>query len=197
MWAVIAKYAELLGGVGGGVAIQGSAGACKPEELTPKMRAFLESLKPLIELAEKNNSRLAIENHGNSLLDLLDSFKAFVDLNTSPRLGLALAPYHLAGWRRVRRGSHSDLRPPVALLLCVAEPAGDGPTPWARPDGFHTLAAGPGAGELRWFRKCVHARARRTRHHVRRAGPKPGLPEAMRQSLIAVTGAPNHETTNY
>lgn len=89
------KYAELLGGMGGGVAIQGSAGPCKPEELTAKMRAFLESLKPLIELAEKNNSRLAIENHGNSLLDMPDSFKAFVDLNTSPRVGLALAPYHL------------------------------------------------------------------------------------------------------
>ena len=89
------KYAELLGGVGGGVAIQGSAGPCKPEELTAKMRAFLESLKPLIELAEKHNSHLAIENHGNALLDGPDSFKAFVDLNTSPRVGLALAPYHL------------------------------------------------------------------------------------------------------
>ena len=89
------KYAELLGGVGGGVAIQGSAGPCKPEELTARMRAFLESLKPLIELAEKHNSRLAIENHGNALLDGPDSFKAFVDLNTSPRLGLALAPYHV------------------------------------------------------------------------------------------------------
>jgi sugar phosphate isomerase/epimerase len=89
------KYAELLGGVGGGLAIQGNAGPCKPEELTARMRAFLESLKPLLELAEKNNSRLAIENHGNTLLDGPDSFKAFVDLNTSPRLGLALAPYHL------------------------------------------------------------------------------------------------------
>jgi len=89
------KYAELLGGIGGGVAIQGSTGPCKPEELTAKMRAFLESLKPLLELAEKHNSRLAIENHGNALLDGPDSFKAFVDLNTSPRLGLGLAPYHL------------------------------------------------------------------------------------------------------
>jgi len=80
------KYAELLGGVGGGVAIRGSAASCKPEELTAKMRAFLESLKPLLELAEKHNSRLAIENHGNALLDAPDSFKAFVDLNTSPCL---------------------------------------------------------------------------------------------------------------
>lgn len=89
------KYAELLGGLGGGVAVQGSAGPCKPDELTAKMRAFLEGLKPQLELAEKNNSRLAIENHGASLLDSLDSFKAFVDLNTSPRIGIALAPYHL------------------------------------------------------------------------------------------------------
>ncbi len=90
-----AKYAELLGGVGGGVAIQGSTGPCKPEELTARMRAFFESLKPQIELAEKHNSRLAIENHGNALLDSLDSFKAFVDLNPSPRVGIALAPYHV------------------------------------------------------------------------------------------------------
>jgi sugar phosphate isomerase/epimerase len=90
-----AEYAELLDGAGGGVAIQGSGPPCKPEELKARMRAFLESLKPLIELAEKHNSRLAIENHGHALLDSLDSFKAFVDLNTSPRLGIALAPYHL------------------------------------------------------------------------------------------------------
>ena len=90
-----AKYAELLGRAGGGVAIQGSAPPCKPDELTARMRTFLESLKPLVELAEKNDSYLAIENHGQALLDSLDSFKAFTDLNRSPRLGLALAPYHL------------------------------------------------------------------------------------------------------
>jgi len=90
-----AKYAELLGRAGGGVAIQGSAPPCKPPELTSRMKAFLESLKPLVELAEKNDSYLAIENHGQALLDSLDSFKAFTDLNRSPRLGLALAPYHL------------------------------------------------------------------------------------------------------
>ncbi len=90
-----ARYAQLLGDLGGGVAIQGSAGPCPPAELTARMKAFLESLKPLVELAEKHNSYLAIENHGHALLDSLDSFKAFVDLNQSPRLGLALAPYHV------------------------------------------------------------------------------------------------------
>jgi sugar phosphate isomerase/epimerase len=89
------KYADLLGQCGGGVAIQGSAGPCTPAELKTRMKAFIESLKPDLELCEKHNSRLAIENHGNALLNSLDSFKAFVDLNTHPRLGIALAPYHL------------------------------------------------------------------------------------------------------
>ncbi len=59
------------------------------------MAEFLESLKPELELAERYDSRLAIENHGQSLLDSLDSLKAFADLNHSPRLGVALAPYHV------------------------------------------------------------------------------------------------------
>ncbi|MAG58969.1 MAG: hypothetical protein CMJ83_21995 [Planctomycetes bacterium] len=90
-----AKYAELLGGVGGGLAVQGSAGPCEPQELTSRMRRFLDDLKPLVELAEKTDSHLAIENHGHALLDSVDSLKAFVDLNPSPRVGIALAPYHL------------------------------------------------------------------------------------------------------
>jgi sugar phosphate isomerase/epimerase len=89
------RYAELLGQVGGGVAIRGSDAPCAPDELTSRMKAFLESLRPEIELAEKHNSYLAIENHGSSLLDTLDSLKAFCELNKEPRLGLALAPYHL------------------------------------------------------------------------------------------------------
>ncbi|MHC4212133.1 MAG: sugar phosphate isomerase/epimerase family protein [Planctomycetota bacterium] len=89
------KYAELLGRVGGGVAVRGSSRPCKPEELSGKMKEFHESLKPLAELAERYDSYLAIENHGRALLDSLDSFKAFVDTNKSPRIGIALAPYHL------------------------------------------------------------------------------------------------------
>jgi len=89
------RYADLLGKCGGGVAIRGSAGPCQPDELTAKMKSFLEGLKPELELAEKHNTFLAIENHGHALLDSPDSFKAFVDLNRHQRLGIALAPYHL------------------------------------------------------------------------------------------------------
>lgn len=104
-----ARYAELLGKAGGGVAVQGSAPACKPEELTARMRQFIEGLRRLVELAEKYNSYLAIENHSRALLDSLDSLKAFVDINTSPRLGIALAPYHL----QARKGSVAE-----AIRIC-------------------------------------------------------------------------------
>lgn len=91
-----AKHAALLGRLGGGVAIRDSKyGKFDASNLVPEMKAFLESLKPQIELAEANRSYLAIENHRNSLLASLDSFKAFVDLNTHPRVGIALAPFHL------------------------------------------------------------------------------------------------------
>lgn len=90
------RYAELLGKAGGGMAVRECKyGKFKAEELPNEMKKFFESLKPLLELAEKHNGCLAIENHGNSLLDAPDSFKAFVETNASPRLGIALAPYHL------------------------------------------------------------------------------------------------------
>ena len=89
------RYAELLGKAGGGVAVRGSSGAGKGKELTTRMKAFIESLKGDLELAEKHDSYLAIENHGGALLNSLDSFKAFVDANKHKRLGIAMAPYHL------------------------------------------------------------------------------------------------------
>ncbi len=93
------KYAELLGKAGGGVAVQGSTRGAKSEELPARMKKFIEGLKPLVELAEKHDSYLAIENHGGALLNSLDSFKAFVEANRHKRLGIALAPYHLQAAR--------------------------------------------------------------------------------------------------
>jgi sugar phosphate isomerase/epimerase len=107
-----AKYARLLGQAGGGLAIQGSAGPCDPSQLTRSMRQFLEELKPLLSLAEQHDSYLAIENHEHSLLSSLDSIKAFVELNASPRLGIALAPYHLQA---------IQASVPAAIELCGAQ----------------------------------------------------------------------------
>ncbi len=103
------KYAELLGKAGGGVAIRGSASPATPSELTARMKAFFEAIKQEAELAEKYNSHLAIENHGHALLNTLDSFKAFVDLNPYKRVGIALAPYHI-----------QNLKAPVEEAIAVA-----------------------------------------------------------------------------
>jgi sugar phosphate isomerase/epimerase len=127
-----AKYAELLGKAGGGVAIQASAAPCRPDELTAKMKSFLEGLKPLADLAEQHDSWLAIENHGTALLDSLDSFKAFVDLNPHPRVGIALAPYHVqAGGASVEEAIRIAGR---QLLFFYA---------WQKQDGINQL---PGHG---------------------------------------------------
>lgn len=90
----IQRYAEILGKAGGGVVIRGSQSG-EVTNLTAQMRALLETLKPDLELAEKHGFRVAIENHGNALLNTLDSFRAFLDMNRHPRLGIAIAPYHL------------------------------------------------------------------------------------------------------
>jgi sugar phosphate isomerase/epimerase len=93
----LARYAKLIRDFGGGVVVRESQyGKFKPEELIAQMRGFFEKLKPQIEQAAECRARLAIENHGNAILDSLDSIKAFVDLNPAPKhVGVALAPYHL------------------------------------------------------------------------------------------------------
>ena len=88
------RYAELLRDVGGGLAIRGCHFGDE-KQVAAKMKGFLKGLAPQIDLAEKHNCRLAIENHGGTLLNSLDSFKAFVEADPNPRVGIALAPYHL------------------------------------------------------------------------------------------------------
>ena len=66
------------------------------------MRQFIEELKPLLDLAEKHNSFLAIENHGDALLNSLDSFKAFVETNTLAAFGNRPGPLPHPGRPRPR-----------------------------------------------------------------------------------------------
>jgi sugar phosphate isomerase/epimerase len=89
------KYADFIGAMGGGLAVRGSTGQRPPDQVTARMKEFVESLQPELELAEKHNVYLAIENHSGQLLNSLDSLKAFVEFARHPRLGIALAPYHL------------------------------------------------------------------------------------------------------
>lgn len=91
----LGKYAELLGRAGGGVAVRESRYGRPEKGITAEIKSLLESLKPDLELADKHQCHLAIENHSGAILNSLDSLRAFVELNAHPRLGVALAPLHL------------------------------------------------------------------------------------------------------
>ncbi|MDA7916175.1 sugar phosphate isomerase/epimerase [Verrucomicrobia bacterium] len=67
----------------------------KGSELKAAVRKFVEQLKPHVAVAEENGVRIAIENHGNNLIDSADSLKWLMELEPSENLAVALAPYHL------------------------------------------------------------------------------------------------------
>lgn len=77
--------------------VTGAAGPfdVKGAELKAAVRDFIEKLKPHLAIAEETEVTLAIENHARSLINTPDSLKWFAELAPSPRLKIALAPYHL------------------------------------------------------------------------------------------------------
>ncbi len=67
----------------------------KGRELKAAVKKFVEQLKPHVAKAEESGVKIAIENHGNNLIDSADSLKWMVEMETSSSLAVALAPYHL------------------------------------------------------------------------------------------------------
>jgi len=90
-------YAGFIGAAGGGLVVRESQyGKFPAAELEAHLRKFFETLRPEIELARQHRVRLAIENHSDALLDTLESFRLFTQLNPAPDVvGLGLAIYHL------------------------------------------------------------------------------------------------------
>ena len=82
---------------GGGVVVRESKYAkVAKDQLEEAMRAFFQELQPEIDLARKHKVKLAIENHGDALLDTIGSMEMFAKLNPAPDMvGIALAPYHV------------------------------------------------------------------------------------------------------
>ena len=64
-------------------------------ELKNAVRDFIEQMKPHLEVAAKTGVTIAIENHGNNLIQTPDSLKWLREFRPSENLGIALAPYHL------------------------------------------------------------------------------------------------------
>jgi len=67
----------------------------KGEDLKAAVKHFAEEMKPHCAEAEKAGVTIAIENHGNGLMESPDSIRWLVEFAPSSALGIAFAPYHL------------------------------------------------------------------------------------------------------
>jgi sugar phosphate isomerase/epimerase len=67
----------------------------KGDELKAGVKGFIEKLKPHLAVAEEAGVAIAIENHGNNLIESPDSLKWLAELRPSKHLAIAFAPYHL------------------------------------------------------------------------------------------------------
>ena len=88
---------RLLKKLGGRLVVTGSSG---PKNVAgPEARSavakFVEQMKPHVAVAEECRVTIAIENHANALIATPDSIRYLAEFSPSPRLGIALAPYHL------------------------------------------------------------------------------------------------------
>ena len=67
----------------------------KDDDLRKAVRDFVEKMRPTLELAEECGVTIAIENHGNSLIESPDSMRWLAEACPSRILSIAFAPYHL------------------------------------------------------------------------------------------------------
>ena len=79
---------------GGRLIVTGARGGVG-KTLKDRVQSFVESMQPHIAVAEQYGVTIGIENHANSLIATPDSIRYLAELAHSPRLGIALAPYHL------------------------------------------------------------------------------------------------------
>lgn len=77
--------------VTGGEGPKGLAG----DALKAAVKAFVEKLKPTLDIAAETGVTVAIENHGKNLVESPDALKWLMEFRPSKHLGVALAPYHL------------------------------------------------------------------------------------------------------
>ncbi|MBI3462652.1 MAG: sugar phosphate isomerase/epimerase [Planctomycetes bacterium] len=64
-------------------------------ELKSAVRTFVDQMQPHIAAAEEHGVTIAIENHGNAVIDSPDSIRWMAEMAGPRPFGIALAPYHL------------------------------------------------------------------------------------------------------
>jgi sugar phosphate isomerase/epimerase len=82
---------------GARVIVCGASGPArrKGAALKAAVGAFVERMKPHAAAARAAGVTIAVENHGNSLIESSDSIRWLGELSRGRALGVALAPYHL------------------------------------------------------------------------------------------------------
>ncbi len=122
------------------------------DELKQGVAEFLEKMKPHVAAAEEAGVTVAIENHGNSLIQSPDSLKWLAELNHSDHLKIALAPYHLPQDPQLLAQLVRDLGPAIHVFYAWQHGTGSS-TPQPKEKELLQL---PGRGELD-FRPIVEA----------------------------------------
>ncbi|MBL8796833.1 MAG: sugar phosphate isomerase/epimerase [Planctomycetia bacterium] len=100
---------------GASIIVTGSGGSkeLRGDELKTAIKNFVEQLKPQVEAAAKHGVTIAIENHGNTMINRPESLRWLAEFSPSKHLGIALAPYHLPQDPEVIAGVVRDCGPKV------------------------------------------------------------------------------------
>jgi sugar phosphate isomerase/epimerase len=85
---------------------------------------FVDKMKPHVAAAEELGVTIAIENHANALVASPESLRYFAELSSSPRLGIAFAPYHLPQDPRLVARLIEDLGPKLVHFYAWQEGRG-------------------------------------------------------------------------
>ena len=103
---------------GASVIVTGSKGPknLSGDELRAAVANFAEALKPHITTAEEHDITIGIENHADALIESPDSMRWLIEFTDSPRLGIALAPYHLSNDAELVSRLIENLGPGLALF---------------------------------------------------------------------------------
>jgi len=88
---------HFLRGIGGQVVVTGSKGptGLSGDALRREVKKFVELMKPNLSLAAETGVTIAIENHGETLVESPDALRWLAEYSQGLPLGIALAPYHL------------------------------------------------------------------------------------------------------
>ena len=114
---------------GGRLVVTGSRGPknVAGQEARQAVKQFVEQMKPHIAVAEETGVTIGIENHANALIHTPDSLRYLAEFSPSPKLGIALAPYHLPQEAQLLARLIEDLGPRLVHFYA-----------WQHGQGSHT-----------------------------------------------------------